>query len=791
MAKKSRLLANLSHTILYYTGTFVLKLLNQKFMKRVILLSIVLLFSYTSFSQTQLGNTLWGEINEGYEYPYSLPFIGKSALNFEGNRLAVSEMRHRVNDFAVGRVKVFDIINGTWQQVGQELLGDTTTEANSFFGTDISFNASGTIMAIGAMRGKVNGYTDSGYVEVYQLVNNQWELMGDRLTSGEQAWERFGFKTKLSSDGLTLLVTAPFNDVGNYNSGKVQVFKYISGTWTQVGSTLKGIYASLFGIGAAISGDGNRILIGGYQEDPYNPADAKEYGAIRVFDWNGTDWEQTGNTIYGSEEFSQYGLRVDMSKDGNRIATSDIRNDDNGENTGYVIIFEYNGTTWEQVGNKIKGTMEGERMGYDIDFTTDGGKILVGTGSSILTENPGVAKLFEFSNGNWNQLGETMVSETLSGNVEGDHFGMINAINADGSVLAISAWKAINSDGEIAGNLKTFYFPPHVSCQDIDVALDENGNATITAQDVDNGSYDVDEPISLILDIEGQTFTCNDVGNSFEATLSATDSHGNTDSCSTTITIVDTMAPNLVCQELTIALDQNGTASITANDVIESVTDNCQVETTAVDVPDFSCEDTSNPVTVTVFASDINGNYVSCTTTVTVVDALAPEIVCLNNQTVTADETTNQYTLPDYWNTGEITATDNCSNTITYTQTPAAGTNLSPGIYTIVVTAQDEYGNQSSCSFELTVETVLGMEDTLLKNEITVYPNPANNYIKINYPLTVQINRTTIYDVNGKEIISNNYDKNTRIDVSSFSSGLYFIQIETRNTILIKRFIKE
>ncbi len=108
-----------------------------------------------------------------------------------------------------------------------------------------------------------------------------------------------------------------------------------------------------------------------------------------------------------------------------------------------------------------------------------------------------------------------------------------------------------------------------------------------------------------------------------------------------------------------------------------------------------------------------------------------------------------------------------------------------------MATAQDEYGNQSSCSFELTVETVLGTEETLLKNAITVYPNPANNYIKINYPLTVKINRTAIYDVNGKEIISGESDKNTIIDVSSLSSGLYFIQIEIRNTILIKRFVKE
>ncbi|MEZ4857702.1 MAG: hypothetical protein R2781_02715 [Flavobacteriaceae bacterium] len=46
----------------------------------------------------------------------------------------------------------------------------------------------------------------------------------------------------------------------------------------------------------------------------------------------------------------------------------------------------------------------------------------------------------------------------------------------------------------------------------------------------------------------------------------------------------------------------------------------------AVDVTDVTCDDIGTPITVTVFASDADGNLASCTATLTVVDAMGPMI---------------------------------------------------------------------------------------------------------------------------------------------------------------------
>ncbi|MFN9801395.1 MAG: HYR domain-containing protein, partial [Bacteroidota bacterium] len=49
-----------------------------------------------------------------------------------------------------------------------------------------------------------------------------------------------------------------------------------------------------------------------------------------------------------------------------------------------------------------------------------------------------------------------------------------------------------------------------------------------------------------------------------------------------------------------------------------------------------------------------------------------------------------------------LTVTDNCSWTIATTQQPAAGTVLTES-FTVVITAEDEVGNSSTCSFDVTV----------------------------------------------------------------------------------------
>ncbi|GAA4237315.1 hypothetical protein GCM10022291_23830 [Postechiella marina] len=81
-------------------------------------------------------------------------------------------------------------------------------------------------------------------------------------------------------------------------------------------------------------------------------------------------------------------------------------------------------------------------------------------------------------------------------------------------------------------------FTPIASCKNINVTLDETGNASIIANDIDEGSSVGD------LSIDISNFTCADIGTN-NITLTATDPNdsNNTDSCVATVTVTRQDAP--------------------------------------------------------------------------------------------------------------------------------------------------------------------------------------------------------------------------------------------------------
>ena len=112
--------------------------------------------------------------------------------------------------------------------------------------------------------------------------------------------------------------------------------------------------------------------------------------------------------------------------------------------------------------------------------------------------------------------------------------------------------------------------------------------------------------------------------------------------------------------------------------------------------------------------------------------------------------------------------------------------------------------NEGSEYYELTTEegnliysnTNFGSEESKListnylslnqnnSNSISIYPNPAENYIKIRYQNIIP-NSYEIYDTNGRLIKSSfiENDDSFSVDVSNFERGLYFISIKSEEKI--------
>lgn len=115
---------------------------------------------------------------------------------------------------------------------------------------------------------------------------------------------------------------------------------------------------------------------------------------------------------------------------------------------------------------------------------------------------------------------------------------------------------------------------PTARVKNITVNLDQNGQAVITAKEVDNGSSDNETPQDqLILTLNKTTFSCADVGAN-NITLTVTDSDGKSASATAVVTVVDNLAPEFEVQSVT--LDMAGQPiTLQASQIITSVRDNC------------------------------------------------------------------------------------------------------------------------------------------------------------------------------------------------------------------------
>ncbi len=124
------------------------------------------------------------------------------------------------------------------------------------------------------------------------------------------------------------------------------------------------------------------------------------------------------------------------------------------------------------------------------------------------------------------------------------------------------------------------------------------------------------------------------------------------------------------------------------------------------------------------------------------------------------------------------------------------GTN-SPG----TVTATNSYGALTFEFFSDTYTTAGGWQANIsclstnidkteqLNKKISIYPNPAQNYVDINLNNN-KFNEISLYNSIGENIYNTNNNSNiVRLDVSTLHKGVYFIKLKNSETIITKKLI--
>lgn len=254
----------------------------------------------------------------------------------------------------------------------------------------------------------------------------------------------------------------------------------------------------------------------------------------------------------------------------------------------------------------------------------------------------------------------------------------------------------------------------------INLSVGNDGLATLTTAQVDNGSNDDCGPVTLAL--SRSTFDCTHIGMMVPVVLSVTDGAGNVSTCTTMVTVVDNSNPSAFCQDITRTLDANGETVVTAQDIAAGLIANfdvCGNPTTGLvsqDGVNFSpsvtldCADGAS-VVLTLQVTDGNMNTNTCTSTVTLVDSEDPDATCNNlNRDLTV---AGSYTLTVADSMAIVAgSSDNCTiDQVTFSRRSFGCDDLNQAVLAanasdtvqIHVTVIDASGNSDVCTSILTL----------------------------------------------------------------------------------------
>ena len=101
-------------------------------------------------------------------------------------------------------------------------------------------------------------------------------------------------------------------------------------------------------------------------------------GHVRIYQFLEDSWVQMGKDIDGENESDLFGYSVSIDSDGSHVAIGAPDNDGNGNNAGHARIYEYSNGTWAQVGSDIDGEAAGDEFGYRVAIDSDGSHIAIG-----------------------------------------------------------------------------------------------------------------------------------------------------------------------------------------------------------------------------------------------------------------------------------------------------------------------------------------------------------------------------------------------------------------------------
>jgi len=156
-------------------------------------------------------------------------------------------------------------------------------------------------------------------------------------------------------------------------------------------------------------------------------------------------------------------------------------------------------------------------------------------------------------------------------------------------------------------------------------------------------------------------------------------------------------------------------------------------------------------------------------------DTLSPYTVSFTNESGGADSYT--------WNFGDSSSSNDINPVHTY---------LSTGTYTVILTASS---STTGCTIDTSISITVSINsvvNSINSNEILFYPNPTINNLSVRMNAIKSNLSLKVSDLVGRELMRLNFCNNStecQFDLSSLSSGLYFIEVVHDTELLYKNIV--
>ena len=367
------------------------------------------------------------------------------SLSDDGTILAVGQPYYDNN---LGLVETFLWENGDWVKLGRDILGES---AGSQLGYTVGLTGDASMLAVGAHGADKVLFYDlveffpSSVPSMNPSISAAPTVLPTLLPSSSPTMQPSSTlrpslnPTKLPSFSPsflpsvipTVLPSSFPSSLPTFNPSllptSIPNVLYVKND----ARTLVGGPGLSFGFNFALTSDGSRIIVGAEY------ANAND-GAFFSYEDSGTTWQfydPTMGQVGPPGTRVGFGKYVDISADGNKVATGTVYFDSGGlSNNGYANVWSYSGSGWSQLGSSIFGDSSNAKIGYHVKISDDATRFITGSKSYLGSNGAAQVFLFNSDSNDWDQLGTD-----IRGDQANDGFGNVFAMSGDGSTVAITS----------------------------------------------------------------------------------------------------------------------------------------------------------------------------------------------------------------------------------------------------------------------------------------------------------------------------------------------------------------